>query len=296
MINSLPYLASIMTILNYLKQPFPKGENKWKTIIFISLFVSLFLVIFQPFGIDRVNGKYILASGFGLVTFVVLVIDLIVVERFFPRWFDDRNWCIYKELLWLLCIILSIGVANALYAMLISGQSLKLAHIISFQVVTFAVAIFPLSIFILTKQNYLLRKHTASAKDTNESLHSASFAQQEDEYISISSYNGKVKVEFDINQLCFIESKGNDIELNITENNILVCKTLRNTLKNTLEQLNDSSELVQCHRAYIVNLNTITQVEGNSQGLVLKFKNTEMEVPVSRSFVGTIKRLLSETP
>ena len=293
MINDLPYLPSIMNILCYLKQPFPKGKNKWKTIIFISLFVTLFLLIFQPFGIDSINRKGIWTSGFGLVSFVVLVIDLIVVEQLFPRWFDDRNWCIYKELLWLLCIILTIGLANTLYAIGTTGQTLKLAHIINFQVVTFAVAIFPISIFILTKQNYLLKKHIASAKDTNERLHSDSSALQEDKYISISSYNEKVKVEFEIKQLCFIESKGNDIELNIYENNVLVCKMLRNTLKNTLEQLTDSNELVQCHRAYIVNLNTITKVEGNSQGLVLKFKNTEMEVPVSRSFVGTIKRLLS---
>jgi uncharacterized lipoprotein NlpE involved in copper resistance len=283
-----------MNIITYLKQPFPKAENKWKNIVLISLFVTVFLLVFQPFGIGQIeNSKYLFICGFGLVTFFILVFDLIIIERLFHRFFKEKNWRLYKELFWLFCIISSIGLGNVLYVISFSGQHLSLAYLINFQVLTFAVAIFPITIFTISKHNYLLRKHTTSAKDVNNSLKTESTVSQENKHISLYSYNEKAKVEFDINNLYYIESKGNDIELNLNENKFIVSKTLRNTLKKALGYLADSPELVQCHRAYIVNLSKVNKVEGNSQGLVLKFENCDIEVPVSRSFVNSIKSKLS---
>lgn len=82
-----------MNIISYLKQPFPKAENKWKNIVLISLFVTLFLLVFQPFGIGQIeNSKYLFIGGFGLVSFFILVFDLIIIERLFHRFFDEKNW------------------------------------------------------------------------------------------------------------------------------------------------------------------------------------------------------------
>lgn len=283
-----------MNILAYLTQPFPKAENKWKTIIQISLFVTLFLFVFQPFGIGQIESssiKSLFIGGFGIVSFIVMVIDLLLIERIFSRFFNEKNWYVYKELFWLLCIVSSIGLGNALYAISFSNRALALEYIVNYQIVTFAVALLPICIFTLAKQNYLLKKHTTTAKDTNENLKPT--VPQKNQNITIYSYNENTKEEFDINQLYFIESQGNDISLYLYEDNILVNKKLRNTLKNTLAYLTDSPELAQCHRAFIVNLNKVEQVEGNSQGLVLKFTDSDAEVPVSRSFVSTIKHQLS---
>lgn len=83
-----------MNILLYLKQPFPKAENKWKNIVLISLFVSLFLLVFQPFGIGQIencSNKYLFIGGFGFVTFTILVLDLIIIERLFCRFFKEKK-------------------------------------------------------------------------------------------------------------------------------------------------------------------------------------------------------------
>ena len=61
-----------MNIIFYLKQPFPKAENKWRNIVIISLFVILFLFVFQPFGINQIErsyDKYSIIGGYGLVTY-----------------------------------------------------------------------------------------------------------------------------------------------------------------------------------------------------------------------------------
>lgn len=285
-----------MNILSYLKQAFPKAENKWRNIVLISLFVTLFLFVFQPFGIGRIkinSGKYLFIGGFGLVTFVILIFDLIIIENLFTRFFKEKNWRLYKELFWLFCIIFTIGLGNSLYAISFSGQHITLAYLIKFQITTFAVAIFPIIIFTISKHNFLLKQYTTSAKAVNNNLKTEFTASQENKIISLYSYNEKAKEEFNINNLYYIESKGNDIELNLYENNIIIKKTLRNTLKKSLEYLADSPDLVQCHRAYIVNLTKVNKVEGNSQGLVLKLANCDIEVAVSRSFVSTIKSKLT---
>lgn len=284
-----------MNILLYLKQPFPKAENKWKTIVLISLFVTIFLFVFQPFGIERIgnrNSKYFFIGGFGFVSFIIMVFDLIIIERLFHRFFNEKNWRVYKEIFWLICIVFSIGLANVLYTILFSGQQLSLAYIVNFQVITLTVAVFPITLFTISKHNYLLRKHASSANDVNKNLDREPESSKENCSISLYSYNEKAKVVFDINTLYYIESKGNDIELNLYEDNNFTSKTLRNTLKKSLGYFVDSSELVQCHRAYIVNLSKVNKVEGNSQGLVLKFENSDAEVPVSRSFVSSIKSKL----
>lgn len=287
-----------MKLISYLKQPFPKAENKWKVIIQIALFVILFLLIFQPFGIGRIESnseRILFIGGFGLVSIVVLIFDLIIVERLFSRFFEEKNWCVYKELLWLLFVISSIGLGNVLYVTSLSSEPLSFNFILNFQALTFAVALFPIGVFTLIKQNYLLKKYTTSAEDANENLEIFSPILQESKTVTVYSYNEKQKEEFAISNLNFIESRGNDIILHLDENNLALRKMLRNTLKNTLKYLANSPELVQCHRAYIVNLNNVNKVEGNSQGLVLRFANSDAEVPVSRSFVNSIKSQLNSS-
>lgn len=291
------FYQTIMNLISYLKQPFPKVENKWKTILFISLFVPLFLFVFQPFGLSVFENqmrKYLFIGGYGLVSFVILIIDFIVIERLFQRFFDERHWCLYKEIIWLFCVVSTIGIGNMVYAVYMSGQDLEFTVVLNFQLVTFAVALFPITLFIISKQKYLLKKHSTSALEANATLPREALLQHETKCYSIYSYNQKVKEDFDMNDLYYIESKGNDIELHLYENDMLVLKTLRNTLKSTREQMANCHELEQCHRAYIVNLNNVKKVEGNSQGLLLKFANGDAEVPVSRTFVSKIKCRLAD--
>lgn len=104
-----------MNIIAYLNQPFPKSESKWKVIISISLFVALFLIIFRPFGINffQSNFKLLILSGYGLVTFCILIIDLIILENIFIKLFNERNWKIWKEFIWLFWVIFTIGLGKS---------------------------------------------------------------------------------------------------------------------------------------------------------------------------------------
>jgi hypothetical protein len=285
-----------MNPIKYLNQSFPKAENKWKVILFISLFVSLFLIIFQPFGISLITGnaKFLFLAGYGIITFLILIIDLIFIEKFFPKFFNERNWKIWKEFFWLLWVIFSIGLGNAFYtAMVFDNTSPNIKGIINFQIVTIVVALIPITILIISKQKYLLRKHLNSADFLNKNLHEKPESIQTNT-IRFYADNEKDFVEFDINDFLYIESSGNYVELYILDSGKIIRKTIRNTLKRSLYFFTNTPEIIQCHRAFIVNTNKITNAKGNSQGLRLSLENCETEVPVSRGFVNAIKILLSK--
>jgi hypothetical protein len=264
----------------------------------ISLFITLFLSVFQPFGMGRMENsydKYLFIGGYGLVTFFILFLDLIIIERIFQNFFKEKNWYLYKEIIWMFFVISTIGLGNVFYSSLFfnQNQQLTFAYIFTFQIVTFAVAIFPITIFAISKHNYLFKKHTAFASYVNDILKIENKQKQQNKTICLYSYNKNRNVEFEIDNLYFIEAKGNEIELHIYEDGIIVTKTLRNTLKVTLGYLQAYSKITQCHRAYIVNLSKIIKADGNSQGLLLKLTNCDINIPVSRSFVSTVKNKLS---
>ena len=70
--------AQKLPLLTWLKQPFPlinEASYNWKIIIAISLFISFFLLIFQPFGLREITipHKELFIAGYGGVTFLTVV-------------------------------------------------------------------------------------------------------------------------------------------------------------------------------------------------------------------------------
>lgn len=285
-----------MNIQSYLNQPFPKQEKIWRLIILISLFVSFFLIIFQPFGLNMVSGsgKIFMLSAYGLVTFIVLAFDLILIENLFPRFFDERNWKIWKEGLWLLWVIFSIGLGNAFYTIIIIDVfTFSIDYILRFQFFTLVIGVIPISILIITKQKYLLKKHIDSSRELNKTIDSLQKENKESTLIKIVADNDKDFIELNAEDLLFIESAGNYVEIYLKDGERIIRKTLRSTLKRALNYFKQLPYIIQCHRAFIVNLNKILSSKGNSQGLRLSLKDGETEVPVSRGFVNAVKERLS---
>lgn len=283
-------------IISYLKQAFPKSENKWKTIVLVSVFISVFLVVFKPFGIRFAgnNSKSLfILGGYGLVTLIILIIDLVLIERIFSRFFKEANWTLGKEILWLFAVIFSIGIGNLFYTSFFFDElPFTLSNILNFQMITLAVAFFPLTLYVIAKYKYLSKKYAAIADEVNNILGKESQGGVNNDIITFYSYNNKDSMNFDSEDFCFLESKGNYINLHLLVENELRQFIFRNTLKNSSLYFKDYPNIVQCHRAYLVNANKIISAKGNSQGLRLKLVDCDMEIPVSKNFVTSIKSIL----
>lgn len=285
-----------MNLKKYLNQPFPKQEKKWKLVISISIFVALFLIIFQPFRINLAqnNNKVLILAGYGLVTFCTLVINLIIIEDIFSNFFDERNWKIWKEFIWLLWIIFSIGLGNALYTTLVFGMyfNVDFSFYINFQLFTLLVGFMPITALILTKQKYLVTKYSNSADELNQNLKTAKGPSKAKDLVQLISDNQKDIIEFNLSDFLFIESCGNYIEVHYLEEKTEKKETIRSTIKKCLNIFKQTEDIIQCHRAFIVNINKVINVKGNSQGLKLSLTNCQTEVPVSRNNVEFVKKVI----
>jgi hypothetical protein len=279
-------------IKEYLNQPYPKAIYRWKIVISISIFIGLFMLVFQPFGFSEYKGnKTIIGAGFGLVTLVTLIFDLSIIKLFFKNWFDKKEWTVKKQIIWQIWILFTIGVANSIYASCLNW-SWSFYIFLFFQGYTVAIGIIPIVVVTVIQQNRLLTENLKSAQEFNNSLHPKD-EMPGSEIVSLLADNEKDRFELELSQLLYIESSGNYIEVFYTKDKLLKSILLRSTLKRTELQLEQHSAVLKCHRAFLINVNKITHVKGNSQGLRLALKYTDTEIPVSRNFSKNLKDKLN---
>lgn len=285
--------ALLKNILKYLHQPYPVSSNRWKILIMISIFVGVFILVFQPFGLQRfqAENKTLLLLGYGLVTFAILFINLIVLPWIFPSYFGESHWNVLKQIVYLLWIVFSIGIGNYFYSIFTgiihwSGMY-GLLLIMGF---TLLIAVFPIVVNTIISQNQMQKRNQSSAHSINHSISTFENKSSED-LIRITASNNSDHFELSAADLLYIESEGNYVNIHYNTENKTSSSMLRNTLKNVEDQLIKHPEFFKCHRAFIVNTNKIKKVDGNSTGLRIKLHGTENEVPVARNYTKNFREI-----
>ncbi len=253
------------------------------------------MIIFQPFGLAAYSAsdKYLLLAGYGLVTFLILLFDLFLIPALFPAFFNDENWVVWKELLILLWILFTIGLANLSYTTIFFSIQFSLTSIITIQLYTLAIGIIPITTMTIVKQNYLHRKHRLSADLLSSHIHPRKTESETGSLVKLISDNGKDEISLSVDDLSAIDSEGNYITLYYTQDEKPQSILLRNTLSYAEEIVSSFPSIYKCHRSFLVNLDRVTKVNGNSQGYRLVVSGVPDEIPVSRSNTTRLKELLS---
>ena len=120
----------------YLNQRYTRIDNRWKLIAVISLFIALFMLLFQPFGLSVYKSNYraLVLLGYGVVTFVALVINLFLITNVFKKWFSV--WTVGKQIVWLWWIIFTIGTGNYFYSSVLFPMFAGVKGFLIFQLFT----------------------------------------------------------------------------------------------------------------------------------------------------------------
>jgi len=287
-----------------LKQPYPLNLDTKKNIkesFLISLFVFLFLIIFQPFGLsnDDTILKYYLIAGYGVVCFLVLLFNLVIIPKILRNIFKEEHWSVYKRMLWLVWIVFSVGIGSYLFACMFFAffdfNTLGFKEFILFQVMTLLIAIFPIIVCTLLNQIYLLRKNIKTAEEISAKLRdsesSLSNVPVQNQKVVVKSGNEREQCQFKDDSLLFICSEGNYVNI-VVKNKKIERVLIRNSLTNIEKQLKNYPLFCRCHRAYIVNLNKIMAATGNAQGLKLTLEDLNESIPVARSYSKEFRKRL----
>ena len=278
-------------MLKLLNKPYPFNDDfkqNARTIFIISTGVFLFLFLFQPLQIDMLatREKYFLVIGLGIITFLSLSLNLLIMPSLLPKIFIHRNWTIKKEIFWDLWILFTVSVGYYLYykalGIMVFGFDVIIKIIL--------IAIVPTSVLITFNRNRLLLTHLRTAQEINRKLHDN--REIPEKLVHFVSDYQKDTLSVKVSQILLIRSASNYIEVFWKQGGQGSHQMIRYSLTNAEEVLKEYKFIMRCHRSYLVNVNHIDRVEGNSQGYRIYFETIDFAVPVSKNYVNKLRELI----
>ena len=92
--------------------------------------------------------------------------------------------------------------------------------------------------------------------------------------------------------IIYVESVGNYSNVYYIDNEHISSRTLRSTIKQLKEELRDYSFIVQCHRAFLVNLMYVESLEGTNNRFFINLFSLDKKIPLSRPNRAAIKEAI----
>lgn len=279
------------SIISWLAKPYyfnPTIKFKIKISFFHGLFVFLFLYIFRPFYLnlfDIIILEYTI--GIGVIAFLATFFVLYIPALIFKNYFNEDNWTIGRNIFLIIIGLIFIGILLWYFGeMYKEPYHLKKLNLFEFLCYTFLVSLIPLTFFIFVNEKNVREKREKNVIEIKEikkknKLNSTLILPKE---ITINSENGKETITFLVDNLVYITSQGNYASFFLKNKNDLNEKILRVTLTSIADNLKEYSNIIRCHKSYIVNVSYINDIYGNARGYLLKSDDIPFDIPVSRSF------------
>ncbi len=275
----------------FFNKPYPFNDDlkhNTKVIFFISMGVFVFLFLFQPLRIDGLEAreKYFLVIGLGVITFLSLSLNLLILPSLFPKILKGSSWNVKKEIFWDLWILFTVSLGYYLYY-----KSLGIM-VFGFEVIIklILIAIIPTSVLITLNRHRLLRTHLRMANELNIKLKDNKSIPNKLVHF-ISDYQ-KDNLSLKVSLILFIRSANNYIEVFWREGLAVKNQMVRCSLTKAEEILKDDKFMFKCHRSFMANINHIDRIEGSSHGYRLFFDNVDFHIPVSKNYAHKLKELI----
>lgn len=280
-------------INNWLLKPYPAIITIKQKILFSLVFgkiVFLFLYIFIPFDMGKLdNDPLQYALGFGLITFAVFLLIVLLSPILFPKFHNPNKWTIGKTTIFFLITILFIGVANWYYNLQVARPKGLLENSLGYYIViTYFVGLFPMLFYIFFSERKANKQRNSIAKKLSATIRDSYISQQyeseKNATITLVAENKKDNFSFSLKNLLFISSEGNYASIFYVKNNSVKEEVIRNSLNSIENQLAKHKSVVRCHKSYIVNTQQVLKMQGNARGYFLQLPKIDFLIPVSRTF------------
>lgn len=246
--------------------------------IVTALFIMLFLLTFQPFGVNNYSTRRIFTLEFismlsviMLLTFTVLMIN----EFFLRKWFI-KKLSLGKIVGWSIWTCFLLGIALFLFYNWIGDwHDLSISSSAEFIFDITAVSIFPLvgTFFYFRYKN--LQKAFQQVV-SNKQKHADG-----DQLIHFEGQGINDNLMISIADFIYGKAQDNYVEL-VYRNNNKITKTLIRVPLSVLSEKISSQMIIKCHRSYIVNLFQVRSIiKGSEMKLFLNYVDNPIRVSKS---------------
>jgi len=270
-------------VLKTLNRPFPYlNKTKFRIIHvgIILVYSIIFLEVFDPFNasnwLEEGWRSWFGMAGLGMLGSIVIASSQLIGRRIIKfKTFKTKHF-----ILWFLCEILLTSILMAwIYGNPENPFFIELKSTLKY---TSLISVLPYSFSILLIASILHHKEKSEFLDN---------AIPEKELVSFKDERDQIKFSIKGEDLLFLESTDNYVTVYFLNNNSINKEMVRTSLKK-IEELNVYNKLTRCHRSYMVNIENVLWIKKEGRNYVLKLKNAEPLIPVSRSYVPTIKSIL----
>jgi DNA-binding LytR/AlgR family response regulator len=148
------------------------------------------------------------------------------------------------------------------------------------------------SVLITINQNRLLRAHLKTAQQLNKKLEGGK--HKKEKLVHFLSEYKKDELTLKSDSIVLIKSSDNYIEVYYLSDGKIVKQMIRSTLKKAEELLSEFDFIIRCHRTFIININHIKEIQGNSQGYKLYFNQIDFPAIVSQKYINEFNILVKK--
>lgn len=287
-----------------------------------AMWVLLFLALIQPFGIDQMKeGRILFILSQTGISFIGIFLSCCISNLLVIR--SNNNELSLKAFV-VENVLMSVINIPLLGAMLITFDSwFNTGNIASYWVIDGHLTFYPMwvmcisvsciSVFLLIFACFQYRADKLKYElDYVKSINAMLEKRQEKMEIEEDNLSGSVDNIVESQAKITIIGQGQDSSLEVCPNNIIYVESMANyadicyiadnetkhtTLRITLKQIRETLEatdcIVQCHRAFLVNLNFVVAMTNRNPGYQLQLFGMDKQIPVSRANTEIIKNRLS---
>ncbi len=287
-------------MFSFLQKPYPSKlglKNGIQSAFGVSLFMVIFFLVFKPFGLGNLPTGILfkVVLFFSLVNAVATFLVIYGFSFLFPKFYNEDDWTIGREIILFLVLFLFISGGCSLVNIFYDFMPANFNTFLRVFLYVLAFGILPVGFSIMNKYNSQLRKNLAEAQAINQALSKGeqNISKEKANLIKLHSDNKKEELLLNVKQFYFAESAANYVTLYYKNENAIQKQMLRTTMKKISSDLEGNSQIIRCHRSFILNLNHVEKVVGDSRAYEITMKDNAGKIPVSRSYIPTIKSVLN---
>jgi DNA-binding LytR/AlgR family response regulator len=259
-------------------------RNTFNLILFTAVFALVFIYIYSPFGFAnwRSLTKWQPLAYWGMA--VITGILVVTVSRLLMFVIFKTSPLTYvKYALWIAAEIAFMAMFYTLFLKMVLKDNQFFLDLFKTSLQNTALIILlPYSVLWLyfswqdKKEQIELLSQGITTKDFSQNL------------IPFKDEKGVLRISIKMENLLYLEASDNYVNIYYINKEKVTRFLLRNTLKK-LENTFTNTEIVRCHRSYMVNFKKVKVLRKEKDGLRLEMDTTDsVDIPVSKTYVESV--------
>lgn len=259
-------------------------HNIIRLVIFTSLFALVFINIYAPFGANQWFNLTEL-QFFTYSSLVILLGVLVVVVSRIIMYYSGKKHIINlgQYLLWIFAEIMSMALFYSLFEKFALKDTRDFIELVKLSAKNTALV-------LLLPYSVLWLYFSWMDKKAQIERLADSPALSDNSRDMIPFYDEKSVLKFSVKResLLYIESAENYVSIFYLNKDKISKYLLRDTLKR-MEELFAGTEIIRCHRSYMVNFEKVKVIRKDKDGLKLELDTPGVtDIPVSKTYVGSV--------